>query len=69
MTLEAEADWLGPALLVPEEAALHVVESGIPIGEAAGIHKASVALLEMRTGVTGARGRVERRRDRHLCSA
>jgi hypothetical protein len=68
-TLEAEADWLGPALLVSEEAALHVVESGISVGEAAGVYKVSVALLEMRIGVTGARRRVERRRDRHLCGA
>ncbi|MGR6331434.1 ImmA/IrrE family metallo-endopeptidase [Sphingomonas sp. XXL09] len=59
--LEGEANWLGPALLVSEEAALHIVEQGFSIQGASTIYKVSEQLVRMRLGVTGAMKRVARR--------
>lgn len=60
--MEAEANWLGPALLVSEEAALHIVAQSVPLGVAADRYGVSEELITMRTNVTGARRRVRRRR-------
>lgn len=51
---EEEANWLGPALLISEEAALHIVKSGIKFAEASAIYGASESLIRMRINVTGA---------------
>ena len=59
---EAEAHWLGPALLVPEAAALHIVKQKIPNDKAARLYGVSETLLDMRLKVTGAHIRVARRR-------
>lgn len=59
--LEEEANWLGPALLVSDEAALHIVETGMPISEASDHYGASVPLVRMRLNVSGAAVRVARR--------
>jgi Zn-dependent peptidase ImmA (M78 family) len=59
---EEEANWLGPALLVSEEAALHIVEQGITISAAVAMYGVSRDLITMRIAVTGAQRRVERRR-------
>jgi Zn-dependent peptidase ImmA (M78 family) len=58
---EEEANWLGPALLVSEEAALSIVEQGLSLQEAIALFGVSKNVITMRIGVTGARRRVERR--------
>lgn len=55
--LEEEAAWLGPALLVSEEAAVSVARLRLPITEAAKKYGVSEKLLTMRINVTGARRR------------
>jgi hypothetical protein len=61
---EAEAHWLGPTLLVPEAAALHIVEQSMSNDSAARLYGVSESLLDMRLNVTGARTRIARRRGR-----
>jgi Zn-dependent peptidase ImmA (M78 family) len=58
---EDEANWMGPALLVSEEAALSVARRGIPLAQAAAEYGVSVSLMRMRLGVTGALVRASRR--------
>ncbi|MCE9555428.1 MAG: ImmA/IrrE family metallo-endopeptidase [Planctomycetes bacterium] len=58
---EAEANWLGPSLLVSEEAALHIAEQDMPHAEAARMYGVSQTLLTMRLNVSGALIRVARR--------
>jgi len=59
---EEEANWLGPALLVSEEAALLIAEHGQPFDPWAVQYGVSLDLLLMRLRVTGALIRVGRRR-------
>lgn len=61
-TAEAEAHWLGPTLLVSEEAALLVAEQKLAPDAAARIYGVSPSLLIMRLNVTGAVARIARRR-------
>ncbi|MFC5357086.1 ImmA/IrrE family metallo-endopeptidase [Azospirillum himalayense] len=63
-TIEDEANWLGPALLISEEAAMHIVETGMTHARATQVYKVSRDLLLMRLGVCGAERRVARRRAR-----
>lgn len=58
---EDEASWMGPALLVSEEAALSVARRGISLGQAASEYGVSTKLMRMRLGVTGALVRASRR--------
>jgi Zn-dependent peptidase ImmA (M78 family) len=58
--LEDEANWLGPALLVSEEATLRIAGLGISAGEAAKRYNVSSSLMQMRLNVTGAMRRVAR---------
>jgi hypothetical protein len=58
---EEEAKWLGPTLLIPNEAALHIVESRMPARSAQALYGVSSALLEFRINVSGARIRMARR--------
>ncbi len=60
--LEEEANWLGPALLVSEEAAIHIAEQRMEINLASDRYGASVQLVRMRLNVSGATIRVARRR-------
>jgi hypothetical protein len=60
-TIEDEANWLGPALLISEEATLHIVATGMAIQEAVRHYKVSNDLINMRLRVTGAQTRVRRR--------
>lgn len=55
--LEKEANWLGPALLISEEAALHIVREKISISNASKLYGVSEQLINMRINVTGARKR------------
>lgn len=58
--LEDEANWLGPALLVSEEAAIAIAQQGMNAHQAAKIYKVSPSLMQMRLNVTGAKRRVAR---------
>ena len=66
---EEEANWLGPALLISEEAALHIVEQRMSITVAIMTYGVSRDLITMRIGVTGAHRRVERRSKRSLAAS
>ncbi len=57
--VEAEAKWMGPALLVSEEAAIHVVRTRMTIAAAASEYAVSPSLLQMRINVTGAKRRIK----------
>jgi Zn-dependent peptidase ImmA (M78 family) len=55
---EEEANWLGPALLISEEAALFIVRSRMSIEDAAEHYGTSKDIIQMRLNVNGARSRV-----------
>lgn len=58
---EEEASWLGPALLISDEAALHIIERKMTMETASNRYGASVQLIQMRLNVSGAVQRVARR--------
>lgn len=58
---EAEADWLAGVLLVPEEATLASVRSGLSDSDAARQYGVSVAMMQFRMNMTAARRRVTAR--------
>lgn len=53
-----EADWLGPALLVSEEAALRIAREGIQLVDAAELYGVSEQVMRFRLNVTVAHKRV-----------
>lgn len=55
--IDDEASWLGFALLISDEAALHIVRAGWSISVAAREHSVSADVVRMRINVTGARRR------------
>ena len=57
---EAEANWLSGTLLVPEEAALHIVRHGWSTREAASRYGVTPKMIQYRLNVTAARKRVRR---------
>lgn len=59
---ENEANWLGPALLISEEAALHITRQRLLNAVACQMYGVSLELLQMRLRVTGANIRAARRR-------
>jgi hypothetical protein len=62
-TTEEEANWLGPALLVSDEAAMHIAALGLTLSKASDVYGVSEPLVRMRLNVTGAyQRRVNRRR-------
>jgi hypothetical protein len=56
--LEIEAHWLGPALLVSEEAALYIVAQDFPMAHTSRPYGVSQELITMRINVIGARKRI-----------
>lgn len=58
--LEDEANWLGPAILVSEEAAISVARQGLSLNQAAIHYGVSEHLMRMRLSVTAAYSRVRR---------
>ncbi len=58
--LEDEANWLGPSLLISEEAALWIARKGLSLDEASALYEVSRPVVRMRLNVTGARKRVQR---------
>jgi Zn-dependent peptidase ImmA (M78 family) len=61
-SIETEANWLGPALLISEEAALWIVEEGLSEARASDHFGVSTALVRMRVLTTGAHKRIAARR-------
>ena len=59
---EAEANWLSGALLVPEEAAIQIVQRGWSMREAAARYGVTQKMVQYRVNVTAARKRVQRMR-------
>lgn len=59
---EDEAHWLGPALLISEEAAVHITRIGLSNSAACNEYGVSEDLLQMRLQVTGALKRAAYRR-------
>ena len=57
---EAEANWLSGALLVPEEAAIHIVKRGWSNRVAAARYGVTPKMIQYRINVTAARTRVQR---------
>lgn len=55
---EDEANWLGPALLISEEAALHIVKTKMSMDEAVDFYGATKDVIIMRINVTGAKRRM-----------
>lgn len=58
--LEDEANWLGPALLISEEAALWIARKNLTIAAASKQFEVSRQVIQMRLNVTGAKRRVAR---------
>ncbi|WP_108399068.1 ImmA/IrrE family metallo-endopeptidase [Devosia submarina] len=54
---EEEANWLGPALLISEEAALFIVQQSMSVPDAAEFYGTSREVVQMRINVSGARKR------------
>ena len=61
--IEDEANWLSGMLLVPDEAAISVVQSGLELGGAAAMYGVSKQMMNFRINVSGARKRVQRLRN------
>ncbi len=58
--LEDEANWLGPALLISEEAALWIARKKLTTAAASKLFEVSRPVIQMRLNVTGAKRRVAR---------
>lgn len=58
--LEEQANWLGPTILISNEAAIHIVRIGMDTGTACKLYKVSPVLLRMRINASGAAIRVRR---------
>jgi Zn-dependent peptidase ImmA (M78 family) len=52
---EDEADWFGPVLLVPKDAAFHIVKTEMSVEKASKIYGASREVITMRVNLSGAR--------------
>ena len=59
---EAEANWLSGALLIPEEAAIHIVRRGWSKRDAATMYGVTPKMIQYRINVTAAWTRVQRMR-------
>lgn len=62
--LEAEADWLGAALLLPREGGLRLVKKGTSVEAIAEHYKVSETLCQWRLRQTGVLMQVQRQADR-----
>lgn len=60
-TQEAEANYLGPALLISEEAALSIVRRGLTRRQASDIYAVTEDVIQMRINLTGAAKRMNTR--------
>ena len=60
-TVEDEANWLGPALLISDEASMFIVEQRLSMPNAISLYGVSKQVITMRINVTGAHKRIARR--------
>lgn len=60
--MEDEAQWLGGALLIPEEAALSIARRNLPLDHAAALYGVSDKMVSWRLRITGAFKRLDRTR-------
>jgi hypothetical protein len=58
--IEEEANWLGPTILISNEAALHILREEIDALTACGLYGVSAEVLRMRINASGARIRLRR---------
>jgi hypothetical protein len=58
--IEDEATWLGATILISDEAALHIVKSGMSTDKARQTYRVSEPVLRMRINASGARIRAAR---------
>jgi len=58
--IEDEANWLGPTILIPNEAAMHILRVGMDAMTACDAYGVSAAVLQMRINASGARIRMSR---------
>jgi len=58
--VEDEANWLGPAILISDEAALHILRSVLSTETACAQYGVTAAVLRMRINASGARVRLQR---------
>jgi Zn-dependent peptidase ImmA (M78 family) len=58
-SMEEEANWLGPALLISDEAALHIAREELSVTEAAERYGVSDQLVRMRLNVSAAKKRLQ----------
>jgi len=63
--IEEEANWLGPTLLISEEAALYIVKKQMSEDEASEYYCASKKVVKMCVGATNASVRVQRSQKKH----
>ncbi|WP_047540080.1 ImmA/IrrE family metallo-endopeptidase [Methylotenera versatilis] len=59
-TIESEADWLGGALLISEEAALKIARENLPLRAAANLYGVTEQMIRFRLNVTGSKQRVSK---------
>ncbi len=57
---EDEANWLGPVLLVPKDAAFHIVKTGMSLEKASQFYGASKEVITMRVNLSGAKRIMDR---------
>lgn len=60
-TLEDEANWLGPALLISPEAAMHIAEQGYSVSAASNLFNVTEDVVRMRINVCGIHKRLTSR--------
>lgn len=58
--VEDEANWLGPTILIPNEAALHILRQAMDTAAACQVYGVTTAVLQMRVNASGARIRLGR---------
>jgi Zn-dependent peptidase ImmA (M78 family) len=58
--IEDQANWLGPTILISNEAAMHIVRTGMDTAEACKLYRVSEPLLRMRLNASGAVIRLRR---------
>jgi Zn-dependent peptidase ImmA (M78 family) len=64
--LEEEANWMGPAILISREAAMHIVKTSMSEQDASEVYGASEDVVRMRINVTGVKQQFARSKRRSL---
>jgi hypothetical protein len=61
--VEDEANWLGPTILISNEAAMHILQQAMDSATACRVYGVTSAVLRMRINASGAQIRINRRYD------